>query len=106
MKITSMTCISLGLIHLFIIPYAYSSQNLNIEERLSQLELRLQKAESRAALAEQQNAQLVSQLKQTEQESQQAIKTVEGLEARTQRIEKITPMKMTILSCMVMRVPA
>ncbi|HAU5635259.1 carbohydrate porin [Citrobacter amalonaticus] len=91
MKITSMTCISLGLIHLFTIPYAYSSQNLNIEERLSQLELRLQKAESRAALAEQQNAQLVSQLKQTEQESQQAIKTVEGLEARTQRIEKITP---------------
>ena len=39
MKITSMTCIGLGVVNLFAIPYAFSSQNINIEERLSQLEL-------------------------------------------------------------------
>lgn len=91
MKITSMTLPGFCLINIMTIPYAFSAQNVSIEQRLNQLELRLQQAENRAAVAEQKNAQLATQLKQTEAGSHQAQQKVEDLETRTQKIEKITP---------------
>lgn len=91
MKITSITLPGFCLINILTIPYALSASNISVEQRLNQLELRLQQAENRAAIAEQKNAQLATQLKQTEEGSHQAKKKVEDLETRTQKIEKITP---------------
>lgn len=45
------------------IPYAFSAQNVSIEQRLNQLELRLQQAENRAAIAEQKNVELADSVK-------------------------------------------
>lgn len=91
MKITSTALISFGLINLLTIPYAFSANNLTIDERLNQLEIRLQQAESRADFAEKKNSQLAAQLKKSEGTSQETQKNIQGLEERTQRIEKITP---------------
>ena len=91
MKISSMTLRGFCLINIMAIPYAFSAQNVSIEQRLNQLELRLQQAEQRAAAAEHKNAELATQLKQTKEGSQQAQKKVADLETRTKNIEKITP---------------
>ena len=53
MKIITATLLGIGLANSLIIPSAQSAGKLSIEERLTQLELRLQQAESRANIAEQ-----------------------------------------------------
>ena len=60
MKIITATLLGIGLANSLIIPSAQSAGKLSIEERLTQLELRLQQAESRANIAEQKNVQLQS----------------------------------------------
>lgn len=91
MKIITATLLGIGLANSLIIPSAQSAGKLSIEERLTQLELRLQQAESRANIAEQENVQLQSQISLAEKQSQQAQKTSSDLEKRTAKIEKITP---------------
>nr|WP_246579829.1 carbohydrate porin [Candidatus Sodalis endolongispinus] len=58
MKITSSTLIGFGLINFLAISPGIAASKLTVEQRLNQLESRLQQAELRASIAEQKNAQL------------------------------------------------
>lgn len=91
MKLFSAKLISLALVNVLTIPYAISSQQLSVEERLNQLEHRLQQSEFRAAAAEQENVQLRQQLRQNIQDMEKTQKIAKDLDQRTQKIEKNTP---------------
>lgn len=105
MKKTSMTLPVFCLINIMAIPYAFSAQNVSIEQRLNQLELRLQQAEQRAAAAEHKNAELAIQLKQTKEGSQQAQKKSQTSKPGRKILKKSLRTMTAILNFTAMRAP-
>ncbi len=81
----SITGLVISPLHLF------AAGNTSVEDRLNQLEARLEQAETRARLAEQQNIDLKAKVKQVEQLSNQTNNTTTELDKRTSAIEKVTP---------------